>query len=93
MIAQFEHASGAIVGARAKQEDACAFALLDGQAAALTGQTVALSRSNELLAVLADGMGGHVGGAKASSLACQNFIADYSGRTGPTTERLMSAPA
>jgi len=91
MIAQFEHASGAIIGSRTTQEDACAFALLNGQASALTGQTVALDGSNELLAVLADGMGGHVGGAKASSLACQNFIADYSDRTGPTSERLMNA--
>jgi len=91
MIAQFEHASGAIIGTRTSQEDACAFALLNGQASALTGQTVAITSSNELLAVLTDGMGGHVGGAKASSLACRNFIADYSDRTGPTSERLMNA--
>ena len=95
MIGQFEHASGAIIGCRTTQEDVCAFALLNGQASALTGQTVSLDSlgegSSELLAVLADGMGGHVGGAKASSLACQEFIADYSDRTGPTSDRLMNA--
>ncbi len=101
MTAQFEHAYGAIVGSRATQEDACAFALLDGQASRLTGTTIAvpdsssatieLAGSQELLAVLADGMGGHVGGAKASNLACQKFIDDYSDRTGSVSERLMEA--
>lgn len=101
MTAQLEHAAGAIVGSRATQEDSCAFAILNGQVSKLTGTTmtlpepssakVELSGSQELLAVLADGMGGHVGGAKAANLACQQFINDYSDRTGPVAERLMEA--
>ncbi len=59
----FDHASGAIRGARAHQEDACTFAVAPDGGEGL------------LLAVLADGMGGHVGGARASDTACRAFVA------------------
>jgi PPM family protein phosphatase len=44
-----------------------------------------------MLAVLADGMGGHVGGATASELVCQTFVETCVAAVGDTTERLMAA--
>lgn len=73
----FRYASRALLGARPAQEDACRFA--PGVASTSTvplGRSVAKS-DGTLLAVLADGMGGHVGGAEASNAACDAFVADY----------------
>jgi len=54
----FEHATRAAKGARSYQEDAAEVR----------------EDAGELTAVLADGMGGHVGGAMASRLACMFFL-------------------
>lgn len=54
-----------IQGARDYQEDDCDFLVLDGDGAP------------GMLLVLADGMGGHVGGALASRTAVANFIAAW----------------
>lgn len=67
----FEYASRASKGARSYQEDAVAL-----HAEPLEG-TVALESEGHALtltAVLADGMGGHAGGARASTLACTHFL-------------------
>ena len=37
--------------------------------------------------VLADGMGGHNSGEKASELAVYNFVASFGATTGPLTDR------
>ena len=46
---------------------------------------------NRLLLLLADGMGGHVGGARASELAVATFAAHFEQAEGAITERLRAA--
>ncbi len=47
--------------------------------------------AGRLLAVLADGMGGHIGGSTASLLACEAFIAAFTGAQGNIVPRLHHA--
>ena len=44
-----------------------------------------------LLAVLADGMGGHVSGQIASQIACDSFIAAFAGDAGDLGPRMARA--
>ena len=92
MVTGFRYASRAMVGAREGQEDSCQFAPVSPAG----GGTVPLerrpaSRVETLLAVLADGMGGHVGGAEASTIACASFVAAYQEETGSERSRLAGA--
>jgi len=73
----FDYASRASKGARSYQEDAAAVAGPQGPQA--------------LTAVLADGMGGHAGGALASSTACRVFLRAYETSSGDTPARLYEA--
>lgn len=73
MTALFEFGSHSIVGARSSQEDNCAFHSFSSA----SGSENQTPSEGELIAVLADGMGGHVGGAKASDIACRTFISSY----------------
>lgn len=71
----FEHAIRASKGARSYQEDSA-----EVRAAA-----------DALTAVLADGMGGHAGGALASGLACKFFLHAYATSSGEVPARLAEA--
>lgn len=46
-----------------------------------------------LIAVLADGMGGHTGGALASRMVCEHFLDACAKRNGAVPERLLAALA
>lgn len=71
------------IGARSSQEDA--FAIWTPPSEANDGG------SRQLLAVVADGMGGHVGGEVASRLACDGFVAAFADGDGAVSERLNAA--
>jgi PPM family protein phosphatase len=79
----FEHAARASQGGRSYQEDAAEVRLApahpDKGAAAL------------LAAVLADGMGGHAGGALASGVACKFFMHAFTSSNGDVPARLGEA--
>jgi PPM family protein phosphatase len=71
----FEHAIRASQGARSYQEDAAAVR----------------PDAGGLIAALADGMGGHAGGAVASELASTTFLGAYAASPGEADERLSEA--
>jgi protein phosphatase len=84
MIEGRHYAARQIQGARNYQEDEFGFLpLADG----------ADDRPHSLLAVLADGMGGHKGGAHASAAAVESFVKAYGETDLPTSERLRLALA
>lgn len=76
-------AARATTGTRANQEDA--FEIWPSGAQAATG------RGEGLLAVVADGMGGHAAGEVAGQLACQTFVRTFTGFDGGAGERLHAA--
>jgi serine/threonine protein phosphatase PrpC len=80
MSKAWQAASRKSQGARPYQEDDCAIV------------RVRSSQNGEaLLAVLADGMGGHAGGAVASDVATRSFIEAYRASSAETAERLQLA--
>ncbi len=84
----FDYASRASKGARNYQEDAIAVHALSTDGTVSAG----LSGSADFLSVvLADGMGGHAGGARASELACGHFLASFSTGEGEVPQRLAQA--
>lgn len=68
-----------IPGKRAYQEDD--YGLLDGRDLGIDG-------SEHAMVLVADGMGGHVGGATASGLLCKTFVESYQRASGPIADRL-----
>jgi serine/threonine protein phosphatase PrpC len=72
---RFEYATGASKGARSYQEDTADVRESPGA----------------LTAVLADGMGGHSGGALASGLACEFFLHAFATSSGEVPARLAEA--
>lgn len=83
----FTAALAAIQGARHHQEDAAA--LWPGPAT--PGAMPAREPEDGILvAVLADGMGGHAGGAKASRTVCASFLAAFAAEEAPVRERLRT---
>jgi len=86
---EFQYASRASQGARSYQEDAAAVrAAGDAERTAPAG---AEGRATELTAALADGMGGHAGGALASDTACTAFLTAYTSSSGDVPARLDEA--
>ncbi|NJO22468.1 MAG: serine/threonine-protein phosphatase [Sphingomonadales bacterium] len=81
---QFRHASRASQGKRTYQEDASAVWQPDSGAGSRDGGIA-------LVAVLADGMGGHAGGALASGTVCAAFLTALRARDGSVGERLKFA--
>jgi serine/threonine protein phosphatase PrpC len=63
LISGKDYAAADTIGARKQQEDSCKFALINGD--------------SELLAVLADGMGGHAAGEVASQVAVLGFVKSF----------------
>jgi len=86
---EFHFASRASQGARSYQEDAAAVRTLVGDQH--TAPAGAAGRATELTAALADGMGGHAGGALASGTACSTFLAAYGSSSGEVPPRLDEA--
>lgn len=84
----FEYASRATKGARNYQEDAAIVRTAGGdQPVPATGQGL-----EAFTAVLADGMGGHAGGALASATACDVFLRSFgAAAAGEVTDRLDEA--
>lgn len=91
MTIEFRHASAAMLGRREEQEDAAAFAKANVTQRAADGRAIGDGTAGELIAVLADGMGGHVAGALASTTACRNYIATYTETRGPHRAKLAAA--
>jgi serine/threonine protein phosphatase PrpC len=85
----FEYATRASKGARSYQEDAAAVqAVAIGSGASACDYAGGMA---ELAAALADGMGGHVGGALASDTVCRTFLAAYAASSGNVLARLDEA--
>lgn len=80
----FDYASRASKGARSYQEDAAAISGGPGGESRPDGR-------HALTVVLADGMGGHAGGALASSTACRMFMRAYESSAGDVPARLDEA--
>ena len=81
MIVEIDYAGRQMRGGRERQEDAYAFSDILGHD----------EKSEGLLVVVADGMGGHTSGETASVLAMEAFVDRFHRETGPIQERLQNS--
>lgn len=86
----FEFASGQIQGKRTAQEDTVDV-LLPSDSADKPGELCRSGAAGSLVVVVADGMGGHVGGRIASNLSSKYFLDAVNKTTGSWAERLDQA--
>ena len=85
----FDHSTRTTKGARDYQEDSSA--VWPPQKPEGGTDDTPTANATRLVAVLADGMGGHTAGALASRMVCDSFISAYRGLNGARPERLLSA--
>lgn len=85
----FEHAIAATRGARDYQEDSAAFRPEGPEPVSLASDGPMYDAGG--FAVLADGMGGHTGGALASRTVCEEFLAAAGNNMGSSIDRLIAA--
>jgi protein phosphatase len=85
----FEHAIAATRGARDYQEDSAAFRPEGGEAIPRRSEGPVYDAGG--FAVLADGMGGHTGGALASRTVCEEFLSSVADHQGSAVDRLIAA--
>lgn len=85
----FEFGQRATQGAREYQEDAAT--VTPGKKADEGLPSTGGSACHDLVAVLADGMGGHTGGALASKMICERFIATFGCQRGDVAEGLLQS--
>ncbi|MEQ1716591.1 MAG: protein phosphatase 2C domain-containing protein [Hyphomicrobium sp.] len=89
-MTSFEHAVAATRGAREYQEDTAAF-WPGGEAPFMSAGVRTAAPVTDGIAVLADGMGGHAGGALASRMACEAFLESIAGDRRSAYDRLQTA--
>ena len=77
MNVTFEFGQNSTVGKRKNQEDAAQFVPHLTNSLSEEAHNANANSSNGALAVLADGMGGHVAGATASKTACSAFVENF----------------
>jgi protein phosphatase len=82
MTVAFEFASGEIQGGRSQQEDHHRVSIID---------SVKQNDTPAQLAILADGMGGHTAGARASRTAVTAFEVGFLSSSGDIQQRLTTA--
>ena len=87
----FVSAVRATRGAREYQEDSAL--LWPGDDPFAPAPTGPFATGERLLAILADGMGGHAGGALASRMACDHFLSSYAAQNGSIVSDLLDALA